>query len=214
MRMMVILVFLLFTGLVPLVPVMPTAAFAVEMGISMVVNDRMISQLQVEDRMKLIMSSSGIPNTAENRKRLEPQVVSMLIDEALKIQQAEAQDIEVTDAEIEGGIETIAQQNNLSLTQFSEMIRAQGIPRRTLEDQIRAEIAWGKYVTSALRPQVNVSEFDIDAELERLKDDPKFAGNLPSRDQVLNKIGNERLGRLQARELMDLRAEAFIESRG
>jgi hypothetical protein len=69
-------------------------------------------------------------------------------------------------------------------------------------------------VQKELRPQVNVSDQDIDAELDRLKDNPKFQDELPSRDQVLNKIGNERLGRLQARHLLDLKSGAFIESRG
>ncbi|MBI2233705.1 MAG: peptidyl-prolyl cis-trans isomerase, partial [Micavibrio aeruginosavorus] len=39
------------------------------------------------------------------------------------------------------------------------------------------------------------------------------AENLPTRDQVMNFIGTERLDRLQRRYLMDLKAEAFVERR-
>lgn len=191
-----------------------SSAYSIEMGISLVVNDHMISDLQVKERMKLIMASSGIPNTPENRQKLLPQIENMLIDEALKRQAAEEGGIDVTPQEIEEGIGRIAQQNNFSVEQFQNVLKAQGIPRNTLEDQVRSEIAWGKYVQKELRPQVNVSDYDIDAELERLQENPKFKNNLPSRDQVLNKIGNERLGRLQARHLMDLKSGAFIEFRG
>ena len=192
----------------------PPAAHSLEMGISLVVNDHMISDLQVRQRMKLIMASSGIPDTRENRQKLMPQIQSMLVDETLKLQAAESEEINVTPEEIEGGIASIAQQNNFSADQFKQILQSQGIPRSTLEDQVRSEIAWGKYVQKELRPQVNVSEQDIEAELDRLKDNPKFKDELPSRDQVLNKIGNERLGRLQARHLLDLKSGAFIESRG
>jgi peptidyl-prolyl cis-trans isomerase SurA len=190
------------------------AVKAEEMGISLIVNDNMISDLQVRDRLKLIMSSSGIPNTVENKNKLAPQILDMLVNETLKMQEATAAGIEVSEEEIKQGIARIAEQNKFSLEQFEKILATQGIPRRTLEDQIRSEIAWGKYVQAELRPQVQVSESDIDSELARLEKNPEFANKLPSRDQVLNKIGNERLSRLQAQYLRDVKADAFIESRG
>ena len=205
---------LLLLGTFCLLSVPVTPSYSMEMGISYVVNDRMISELQVKERMKLIMSSSGIPDTAENRARLLPQIQGMLIDEAIKLDAAEAEGIEVTPDEINGGIANIAQQNNFSLGQFQNILKSQGIPKTTLENQVRSEIAWGKYVQKELRPMINITDYDIDAELARLEENPKFKGEMPSRDQVLNKIGNERLGRLQARILMDLKSGAFIESRG
>ncbi len=39
------------------------------------------------------------------------------------------------------------------------------------------------------------------------------AENLPTRDQIMNQIGTERLDRLQRRYLMDLKSEAFVERR-
>ncbi len=203
--------FILFITIFNLL-VLPAAA--VEMGISLVVNDRMISDLQVKERMKLIMSSSGIPDQAETRQKLLPQIENMLIEEALKLDVAQKEKIEVTPQEIQEGVSRIAQQNNFSAEQFQNILQSQGIPKSTLENQIRSEIAWGKYVQKELRPQINISDYDVDAELARLKDNPDFKGNMPTRDQVLNKIGNERLGRLQARALIDLKADAFIESRG
>ncbi len=190
------------------------ALTAMEMGISYVVNDRMISDLEVKERMKLIMSSSNIPDTAQNRQRLMPQIQGMLIDEAIKLDAAHSEDIDVGPDEINGGIARIAEQNNFSFQQFLELLKAQGIPKSTLENQVRSEIAWGKYVQKELRPMINISDYDINAEIERLKNNPKFKDNLPTREQVLSKIGNERLGRLQARTLMDLKSGAFIESRG
>ncbi|MCB9973939.1 MAG: SurA N-terminal domain-containing protein [Rhodospirillales bacterium] len=206
----------LFLGMLLLSPAFLTSpAKAMELGIVAVVNDTMISDLQVRDRMKLIMASSGIPDTPENRSRLLPQVIDMLVYEALKMEAAHKVKVEVSDAEIEQGVAQIAAQNKFTEDQFMQILQAQGIAKRTLEDQIRSEIAWGKYVQQVLRPDVQISEEDIDAELDRLKaENPELAEHPPTRDQVLNKLGNERLGRLQARAIMDLKAGAFIESRG
>jgi hypothetical protein len=74
----------------------------------------MISDLQVRQRMKLIMSSSGIPDTKANRQKLMPQIQNMLVDEALKLQAAEQEEISVTPEEIEGGIASIFRQHNLN----------------------------------------------------------------------------------------------------
>lgn len=192
----------------------PVTAVAMEAGISVIVNEEPISQMQINDRVKLIMISSGMPQTQEVYEKVAPQVVQMLIEEKLKMQEAKRFDITVSDAEIKGGIGTIAQQNKLTPEQFEQIIAAQKIPRRTLEDQVRAQIAWGKVVQSQLRPKIEISDSDIDDELSRIKGKVPAGQALPEREQVLSKIGMDRLNRMQYRYLLDLKAEAFIENRG
>lgn len=192
----------------------PVTAVAMEAGISVIVNEEPISQMQINDRVKLIMISSGMPQTQEVYEKVAPQVVQMLIEEKLKMQEAKRFDITVSDAEINGGIATIAQQNKLTAEQFEQIIKAQNIPRRTLEDQVRSQIAWGKVVQSQLRPKIEISDSDIDDELSRIKGKVPAGQALPERAQVLSKIGMDRLNRMQYRYLLDLKAEAFIENRG
>lgn len=293
------------------------AAPAAQEGIAVVVNDDVITTSAVQDRMKLLIVSSGLPNNEEIRSRMKNQVLSMLIDESLQMQEAQEQSINVTDEEVSGGFETIARQNNMTPEQFQAILKKSGINYRTLEKQIRAQISWGKVVQRKLRPQVEVSDTDIDDRMEFLNsrlgktqyqvaeiflpvDSPQqdqevlalaqkltreiierrapfpqvaaqfsqgaasarggdlgwvqegelpdplngiilgmkdgdlsqpirsLTGyhilllrgkrtvaqeNLPTRDQVMQQIGTERLDRLQRRYLMDLKSEAFVERR-
>ena len=198
------------TAIVGVFP-MAGSAHAAQAEISIVVNDAAISELEVNDRIKLLLSSSGIPDTQENRDKVRAQVNQMLIDEALKVQEAEKHEITVSDDEVQEGIAQIAGQNNLSLEQFAQLIDAQGIPRRTLRNQVKAQIAWGKFVQSHLKPQIDISAEDVDAELQKMNvplDDEQV------REEVVGKIGMERLGRLQHRHFQSVKSSAFIETRG
>lgn len=144
-----------------------SSVYARSEGIAVVVNDGVVTASNVEDRLKLIMVSSGLPNTQEMRSQILPQVISGLVEEKIRIQEAEKDEISVTDGEINKGFETLAQQNNFSAEQFKAILARGGINIKTLHDQIRAQLAWSKLVQSKLRRQVSVSDTDVDAWLAR-----------------------------------------------
>src|SRR5689334_2673061 len=65
-----------------------------------VVNDQIISSVDLEERIKLIMATTGIADTQENRQRLVPQILHQLVDESLQIQDATKNSITVGEAQI------------------------------------------------------------------------------------------------------------------
>ncbi len=67
------------------------------LGIAAVVNDKVISAYDLGMRLKLVVVFSGLPNTAETRQRLVPQVLRTLIDEELKRQEAKRRDVSVSE---------------------------------------------------------------------------------------------------------------------
>lgn len=138
-------------------------------SIAVVVNDDAISMSDVEARLKLIMVSSGMPRTAEVQERLAPQIINVLIDERLMIQEAARQEIVIPPEEIEAGFAKIAGQNNMTPDQFRAVLRREGIPPKTLEDQIRSQIAWAGVVQATLKAQVRVSEGEIASAIERMR---------------------------------------------
>lgn len=137
--------------------------------IAAVVNDEAISATDVKDRIKLVVVSSGLPDTPDIRARIRPQVIESLIEEQLKLQEARRNELTVSDEEVAEGFATIAKQNNFEPAQFAAIMKQQGIPEKTLLNQIRAQLAWNKVVTERLRRQVDVSESDVNARIERLK---------------------------------------------
>lgn len=148
-------------------PVMARAAGAD--GIAAVVNDKPISNAEVADRLKLLMVSSGMQDSPEVREKLSGQVVSMLIDEALRLQEAADQKIAIDEAAIDEGFKSVAAQNNMEAAQFSEILRRSGISEKSLRDQIKAQVAWGMIVEQKLSSQVEVSEFDVDTLAQKLQ---------------------------------------------
>ena len=146
-----------------------TQARAAEMGIAVVVNEDAITYSDLNDRFRLILASSGLPDGPETRARLMPQIVGSLVEEQLKIQEGIRNDVEVSQSEINNGFATIAQQNGLEPEQFRQALEQSGINIETMYRQIKSQIMWSKVVAKRLRPQVNVSESDIDTVINRLK---------------------------------------------
>ncbi len=137
-------------------------------SIAVVVNEDAITVSDVNDRMALIIASSGLPNSQDIRNKLKLQIIGALVDEQIRLQEARRLDLEITQGEINKGFEAIAQQNNFGPEEFRVMITKGGLNIATMEDQIRAQIAWSKVVQAKLRPQVIISDGDIDNHLERL----------------------------------------------
>lgn len=153
---------LLFAAVFVVQPVM-----AASEKIAIIVNDDAVSYSDITDRMRLIMASSGLPDNPEIRQNIMPQIVGSLIDEQIRLQEAEKLELEVTQGEINAGFENLAQNNNITADQFREALEYRGVNITTLYDQIRSQIAWSKVVQAKLRSQVNVSERDIQNALDR-----------------------------------------------
>lgn len=163
----VLLGFLLSGGL--FVSLYPVRALAQAEGIAAVVNEEAISISDVKDRMQLIMVSSGLPDKEEVRQKVLPQVLDSLIEEQIKIQEAVRLELVVEDQEIDNAFGSIAQQNKMEPEQFKAVLKRSGINITTMHRQIRAQIAWSKVIQARIRPQIKITERDIDAYLERLK---------------------------------------------
>lgn len=157
-----------FLGMLAFMPAQAVAANS--FAIAATVNEDAISEADVLDRMKLIFASSGILDTKENRKKVKPEALNILIEEQLKIQEADRHKLNVTDQEVEDGFGMMASQNKMTAEEFKKVMMQSGIPHRTLMQQIRAQISWQKVIASVLRPRIDVTENDINAKLGRLKE--------------------------------------------
>ena len=63
-----------------------------------VVNDELISEYDVNERMQLITSTTGALRNQEEYDQLRKTVVQLLVDEKLQLQEAKEQKINITDA--------------------------------------------------------------------------------------------------------------------
>ncbi|MFP3943708.1 MAG: peptidylprolyl isomerase [Alphaproteobacteria bacterium] len=145
--------------------------------IAAIVNDQIISAYDLQQRVKLVLVTSGISRTPENVERIEKQVLRSLVDEKLQLQEAAKHEVKVLKSELDSEIKRIAKQNNASADQIVKSLKEADVSIDTLHDQIKAEIAWAKLVQGRFGPRVNVSEEEIDQVIERMQanaDKPQY----------------------------------------
>lgn len=137
-------------------------------GIAAIVNDQVITFLDLERRILLAIISAGLRDTPDTRTRLGPQVIRTLVDESLELQEARRRNISATPADVENAKRIVESRNNIPRGEFSRFIAGQGMPEESIVAQMTAEIAWNKVVGAVLLPQINISDAEIDAELQRI----------------------------------------------
>lgn len=138
-------------------------------GIAAIVNDDAISYSDVEDRVQLIIISSGLPNNEEIKEKVLPQALNSLVEEQIKLQEASKLELSVDEEELAFALGNLAKQNNVPEDKFQFMLEKSGINFSTLERQVRSQIAWTKVIRSKLKPKVKISDTDISDTLERLQ---------------------------------------------
>jgi peptidyl-prolyl cis-trans isomerase SurA len=148
---------------------MNVASARMSEAIAVVVNEDAISESDVNDRLEMMMASSSIPSSPDVRAKLRPQITTVLIEEALKMQEARRLDIAVSEEEIEQGFATIAEQNNMSADQFRTVLGRSGVEIRTLYNQIRSQIGWTKVLQERIQPQIFITENEVNAIIDRIK---------------------------------------------
>lgn len=132
-----------------------------------VVNGDIVTNGDVTARGRLFALSSGLPVTPEILDRLRPQVEKQLVDERLRLQEAQRRRIVVGDREIAEAIGEIEQRNGLPAGVLAQNLRGQGIALRTLIDQVRVQLGWNRVLREELGTKAEITPADI-AEQERL----------------------------------------------
>jgi peptidyl-prolyl cis-trans isomerase SurA len=144
----------------PVPPTHPAAKLA-DVRIAAVVNGDVITNVDVEDRAKLFALSTGQPLAPDVLARLRPQILRQLVDERLRIQEAQRRKIVIQDKQIAEAIRSIEERNNLPPGTLRQKLAADGISLRTLVDQIRTQLAWIQVIREQLGPQAQVTQGQI-----------------------------------------------------
>ena len=145
--------------------------------IAAVVNDDIISELDLQGRLKMILQSSGRNISPEDQQRLVPQILRTLIDDKLKIQEAKKRNIKVTQRDIDKSIATLERMNGLQKGGLYPVLEDQGIPRSVLHEKIKAEISWSKVANRIFGPRIRISDEEVDerlAEARKYRNEPEY----------------------------------------
>jgi peptidyl-prolyl cis-trans isomerase SurA len=134
------------------------------------VNGEIITGTDIDHRLALIVAANENKLPPEELARFRAQILTNLIDETLQIQEAAANEIEVTEAEVNQYFDRVAQQNfNRPANEVEKYLISIGASVATLKRQIKGELSWSRLLSRNVRPSANVSDDEVNAIIERIK---------------------------------------------
>ena len=197
-------------------------AVAQETRIAAIVNDEVVSLNDLTNRMQLVMRSSGIEDTPQNRSRIQPQILRSLIDEKLQMQEAKRLNITVTPEELDQAFARIEQQNNMTKGALDNFLKESGVPRSTLTDQLSASIAWGKLVRNRLMQDVTISDEEVSEALNQFKQEAEvpqdrvseifLAVDTPGQDEDAKRLADRLIDQIRGGANFAAVAQQFSQS--
>ena len=128
-----------------------------------VVDQTVITEQELEARIATVSAQFKKQGTElPEESVLRKQILERLITDTLQIQYAAQIGLKVDDNQLDRTIERIAEQNNLTLTEFSEALAKDGVSMRKFRSDIRSEITIARLRDREVDGRINVSESEID----------------------------------------------------
>src|SRR5215213_5075230 len=133
-----------------------------------IVNGEIITQTDIDQRVALLAIANEAPIPANEIDRLRQQVLSNLIDETLQIQAAKAEEIEITDADVDKTVARVAGNVKQTPAQMAEYLQSRGSSIRSIRRQIQGEMAWRRLQSKKIESTVNVGDEEVQAVIDKL----------------------------------------------
>ncbi len=142
-------------------------------GVAAVVNDEPISYYDVRQRVAMLAVTLGAEPTQEVLQQLAGTALEQLVDERLQLQLAAEFELEISSNEIAASVDRIAQQAGSNLETLAQQFHGAGITMRTLEEQVRADIAWRRIMSGRYGSRIRISRNQINDQMNRLRSSAK-----------------------------------------
>jgi peptidyl-prolyl cis-trans isomerase SurA len=144
-------------------------------AVAAVVNDEIITDYDLRQRMMFYLMTTGVRPTPESLPQIQQQALTSLVDERLELQELRRMEksqkfqIIADDAEVDQQIATIAKENGLTLDKLKAQMTQAGVDISTLREQIRAQTSWQRMIRGRYGSRVRIGQNQIDMQMQRLK---------------------------------------------
>lgn len=149
-------------------------------GIIAIVNGNIITSLDLDDQVKMAILSSGMKDSTELRREILKSMITEEIKWGLLKKFAGKVDW-VSEKDIEDSFASIAKRNNMSSESFSKLLASKGINLKAFRHSIRVNLSWIEYVKAKYGKNVNITERELVATLDGIKENKKKESFLVSR---------------------------------
>jgi len=131
-----------------------------------VVNEDVITQNDLTERMAVVVANLQKQGTPlPSQETLTKQLLERMINDMVQMQLAKETGIKVDDQTLDRTIQAIAQENNLQLPAFRELLEKDGVRWNRFREDIRQEIMTGKLRERDVEGSITVTESEVDNQL-------------------------------------------------
>ena len=123
-----------------------------------IVNDELISLYDLKQRM-MLMALSG--SNQRDEQYLQSQAMNGLIDDKLKLQEAEKYNALNSESELLSSFGNYAGQFNMDSETLEERLNEAGVEKESLLSQLKGVLAWNSVVGGLLEPLVNITDDEV-----------------------------------------------------
>ena len=139
--------------------------------VAVIVNGSVVLESEVNDLMASIKYQSKANNQAlPSDKALRVQITDKLIGDALLKEIGERMGIQISDAQLDQTINTMAQENKMTLAQFRQAVINDGSTWEKYRENARTELITGEVSRNNVRRRIFVSPQEIDNLLAIMKE--------------------------------------------
>jgi len=155
----------------------PVAAAETVSRVAAVVNDAIITTLQLEAALAAEMNANAALRAAgpERVAEVKRQLLDRLIEEELLRQRIAELKLSVSDAEVDEAIADVQQQNNLTREQLIVALKQQGMDFATYRSNMREQILRFKLIGREVQDKVDVSSSAVRDYYQAHQDDYRLA---------------------------------------
>jgi peptidyl-prolyl cis-trans isomerase SurA len=146
---------------------LPTLANTPLNHIVATVNDDVIMQSELDNRMRVVLEQLEKQHTQlPPVSALEKQVLDRLIIENLQVQMAERSGIRIDDDTLNKNLLEMAAQNNMTLDQFRQVLEKEGYDYVAFREEFRNQLTMNRIRQQMVDNRVEVTEQEVDHLLE------------------------------------------------
>ena len=144
-------------------PTRPSAPVQLVGRIVAVVNNEVITQFELNDRMRIVMQQLQKRGTAlPPQEVLEKQMLERIITDRVQLQFAKETGIRVDDLQLDKTLQRIAQENNMTVEAFRGALEKVGVSFAKFSEEIRDEIILGRLREREVENRITVSEGEVE----------------------------------------------------
>jgi len=169
------------------------------------VNNNVITNYDLEQRLKLYSTLNNADINEENIDKLANQMLSLMVDEKLQLEQINSYGISVNKSEINDYIERAYLSDNNNLNEFIDTLNNNNIDIAILKKSIEVMIGWNKLTGRLYYRTSEINKVDLE---NLMNEDPSL-----SKEQAEDILLQKQIGLRAKKLLRDIRIEANIENR-